>query len=176
MMFGANFNANDAIIRPLETQGFRRLHAHNYDHKRELKKLNHSILVNFLDLLDVLIKAPESPKRTEKIEDLNLLLIHTHHLINEFRPHQARETLRVMLEVQKKQRLEISEKFQKHFEKVKELLQNSLSSLPDDFSLDSKVLVKSELLKTEIKSEPVAMDVEPCDHLDRMMCDIVDSM
>ena len=41
--------------------------------------------VNFLDLLDVLIRAPESPKRAEKLEDINLLFINMHHLINEFR-------------------------------------------------------------------------------------------
>ena len=57
-----------------------------------LFQLNQSILANFLDLLDILIRAPDSPKREEKIEDLNLLFIHMHHLTNEFRPHQARET------------------------------------------------------------------------------------
>ena len=55
-------------------------------------QLNQSILVNFLDLLDILIRAPDSPKRQEKIDDMNLLFIHMHHLTNEFRPHQARET------------------------------------------------------------------------------------
>ena len=55
-MFGVIFHADDAIIRPLESQGLRRLYPQSYDPKRELKKLNHSILVNFLDLLDILIK------------------------------------------------------------------------------------------------------------------------
>ncbi len=56
-MFGVIFHADDAIIRPLESQpGLRRLYPQNYDPKRELKKLNHSILLNFLDLLDILIK------------------------------------------------------------------------------------------------------------------------
>ena len=63
--------------------------AKDIDRKKELRKLNHSILVNFLDLIDILIKCPESPKRDEKIEDTNLLFIHMHHLINEFRPHQV---------------------------------------------------------------------------------------
>ncbi len=55
-MFGVNFQADDAIIRPLEAQGLRRLYPASYDPKRELKKLNHSILANFLDLLDILIR------------------------------------------------------------------------------------------------------------------------
>ncbi len=122
-MFGAPFNASDdaTIVQSLESQGIRRLYhssAKDVDRKRELQKLNQSALVNFLDLLDILIRAPESPKREEKLEDLNLIFIHMHHLINEFRPHQARETLRVMLHVQKRKRTQVAERFQQHLEKV----------------------------------------------------------
>jgi len=107
-MFGHQFTAEDSIIASLESQGIRRLYsAKDVDRKKELRKLNQSILVNFLDLLDILIRSPDSPKRDEKIEDLNLLFIHMHHLTNEFRPHQARETLRVMLYVQKRKRIQI---------------------------------------------------------------------
>ncbi|KAG7464759.1 hypothetical protein MATL_G00169060 [Megalops atlanticus] len=134
MMFGNQFQCDDLIIRPLESQGIERLHPMQFDHKRELKKLNMSILVNFLDLLDILIKSPGSIKREEKLEDLKLLFVHMHHLINEYRPHQARETLRVMMEVQKRQRLETAERFQKHLERVVEMIQSCLASLPDDLS------------------------------------------
>lgn len=132
MMFGNQFQCDELIIRPLESQGIERLHPVQFDHKRELKKLNMSILVNFLDLLDILIKSPGSIKREEKLEDLKLLFVHMHHLINEYRPHQARETLRVMMEVQKRQRLETAERFQKHLERVIEMIQGCLASLPDD--------------------------------------------
>lgn len=132
MMFGNQFQCDELIIRPLESQGIERLHPVQFDHKRELKKLNMSILVNFLDLLDILIKSPGSIKREEKLEDLKLLFVHMHHLINEYRPHQARETLRVMMEVQKRQRLETAERFQKHLERVVEMIQGCLASLPDD--------------------------------------------
>ncbi|CAI9732049.1 mediator of RNA polymerase II transcription subunit 7-like [Octopus vulgaris] len=176
MMFGVPFNADDAIIRPLETQGFRRLYPQNYDHKRELKKLNHSILINFLDLLDILIRAPDSPKRTEKLDDMNLLFIHMHHLINEFRPHQARETLRMMMEYQKRQRLEIADKFQKHLDGVKELILKSLQALPDADAMECKAMTSSEILQAKDKSESKPMDIEPCDGLDKIMCDIVDNL
>ncbi|XP_015204785.1 mediator of RNA polymerase II transcription subunit 7 [Lepisosteus oculatus] len=132
MMFGNQFQCDDLIIRPLESQGIERLHPVQFDHKKELKKLNMSILVNFLDLLDILIKSPGSIKREEKLEDLKLLFVHMHHLINEYRPHQARETLRVMMEVQKRQRLETAERFQKHLDRVVEVIQGCLASLPDD--------------------------------------------
>ncbi len=122
-MFGQPFSSEDCIVASLESQGIRRLYsAKEVDRKRELRKLNHSVLVNFLDLLDILIKTPDSAKREEKIEDLNLLFIHMHHLINEFRPHQARETLRVMLHVQKRKRSQVTEKFREHLDKVRRLL------------------------------------------------------
>jgi mediator of RNA polymerase II transcription subunit 7 len=89
-MFGQPFSSEDCIVASLESQGIRRLYsAKEVDRKRELRKLNHSALVNFLDLIDILIKTPDSAKREEKLEDLNLLFIHMHHLINEFRPHQV---------------------------------------------------------------------------------------
>ncbi|XP_076467761.1 mediator of RNA polymerase II transcription subunit 7-like [Babylonia areolata] len=175
-MFGQTFTADDAIIRPLEASGVRRLYPQAYDHKRELKKLNHSILINFLDLIDILIRAPDSPKRVEKLEDLNLLFINMHHLINEYRPHQARETLRVMMEEQRKQRNNISDKFQGNLDHVIQLIQTAQSAIPEDLNLDSKLLVESELLQksSAIKEEP--MDDAYVDSLDHMMCKIVDDM
>lgn len=79
------------------------------DRKAELKKLNRSILICFLELLDILINNPASPavscnhhhnlvdvrisllntQRDQKIKDLSVLFINMHHLINEFRPHQV---------------------------------------------------------------------------------------
>lgn len=208
-MFSVQFHADDQIIRPLESQpGLRRLHPQNYDPKRELKKFNHSILVNFLDLLDILIKCPDNRKsgddltirkRNEKIDDLTLLFIHIHHLINEFRPHQARETLRVLLEIQQRQRLETAERFQNHLEKVQQMLRKTLDALPEDTELESKLMLKVEpmdvdaqetanvpqpilgLIKQEVKPEVTVNGGEEeeeggCNTLDRMMCNIVDSM
>lgn len=109
-MFGNTFNNDDSIIRPLESQGIKRLYPQHFERKKELKKLNHSLLVNFLDLIDLLINSPDSHRRAEKIDDLTLLFVHIHHLLNEFRPHQARETLRVMMDLQKRQRLETAKR------------------------------------------------------------------
>jgi len=205
-MFGVQFRADDQIIRPLECQNLTRLYPQNYDHKRELKKLNYSILVNFLDLLDVLIRAPDSQRRLDKIDDLTLLFIHMHHLINEFRPHQARETLRVMLEKQKRERLETVERFRKHLHCVQEMLQNCVRALPDACELDTKLVIKMEPESSEASGSaestgtsaakaltPSRVDregmddsdedgmVDPesireCETLDKMMCDIVDAM
>lgn len=68
-MFGNTFNNDDSIIRTLEAQGFKRLYPQHFDRRKELKKLNHSLFINFLDLLDYIILYPESPKRTEKVKE-----------------------------------------------------------------------------------------------------------
>lgn len=174
MMFGQNFNTDDLIIRPLESQGLKRLYPQNFDHKRELKKLNHSILVNFLDLLDIFIRAPDSSKREEKIEDLNLLFIHIHHLINEFRPHQARETLRVMMEMQKQQRLETAERFQKHLDRVIEKLQTAVTMPQESSEWDCSFLSTTEAMIMNETNDPSINDT--CSGPDKLMCDIVDAI
>jgi mediator of RNA polymerase II transcription subunit 7 len=77
-----------------------------------------------LDLIEILIKNPESAKREEKIEDLSLMFIHMHHLINEFRPIHARELLQVMLYAQKRGRLQVARRFRDHLDKVNHLHNN----------------------------------------------------
>ncbi|CAH0721644.1 unnamed protein product, partial [Brenthis ino] len=175
-MFGHTFNADDTIIRSLESQGFRRLYPMHFERRRELKKLNHSLLANFLDLLDLLVHCPDSPKRAEKVEDLSLLFIHIHHLLNEFRPHQARETLRVMMELQKRQRVETAMRFQKHLDKVQDILQNALQSLPDQNDLETNFKVPIEILEHMDCSPSDNANSDPCYELDRIMCNIVDNM
>nr|XP_034191214.1 mediator of RNA polymerase II transcription subunit 7 [Osmia lignaria] len=175
-MFGNTFNADDTIIRPLEAQGIKRLYPQHFDRRRELKKLNHSLLVNFLDLIDLLVQCPDSPRRAEKVEDLSLLFIHIHHLLNEFRPHQARETLRVMMELQRRQRIETAHRFQKHLEKVQEILQHALQMLPDTSELDSKLAINTDAMESvdHLGSEQHTPD--PCSSSDRVMCKVIDDM
>jgi len=176
-MFGVTINNDDAIIQSLESQGIKRLYsAKDIDRKKELRKLNHSILVNFLDLIDILIKCPESPKRDEKIDDTNLLFIHMHHLINEFRPHQARETLRVMLMVQRRKRTQFTGKFKEHLEKVEGIIQDAIDNLPntDVESVMNTSDVKD--FKDKDLKELEEKDKENCSSLDRIMCQIVDEL
>lgn len=147
----------------------------HFDRRRELKKLNQSLLANFLDLLDLLVNCPDSPRRAEKVEDLSLLFIHIHHLLNEFRPHQARETLRVMMELQKRQRIETANRFQKHFDRVTDILQQAIQNLPEPMELDTKMMVDDFMFTQENKEKDDA-DSDPCYILDRIMCNIVDNM
>ncbi|KAI9803569.1 MAG: hypothetical protein M1825_001912 [Sarcosagium campestre] len=63
-----------------------------------LSKISKSLLVNFLELVGVLSVDPS--QYGPKIEHLRTLFINAHHLLNEYRPHQARETLILMMEEQ----------------------------------------------------------------------------
>jgi hypothetical protein len=163
------------LIRSLESQGLHRLYPipeptaststkksstsiNINNHKKELKKLNHSILIAYLDLLEILVKAPntqiqieqsppplppganpdeEPPKpiiiyktlREQKLEDMELLFIHMHHLINELRPHQARDNIRCILEMQKQQRAETARKFKAHLFRIMNLLRTCIQSV-----------------------------------------------
>jgi hypothetical protein len=67
-----------------------------------------------------------------------------HHLINEFRPHQARETLRVMLHVQKRKRMQVAERFQANLDKVQETIEEALRALPeaDESTEDAATLTR----------------------------------
>ncbi|XP_065193248.1 mediator of RNA polymerase II transcription subunit 7-like [Sycon ciliatum] len=121
--FGAPLEVDEEILRPLSSQGIQQLYSSsNTDRISEMRKLNMSIVMSFLDLLAILIQAPSSPKREEKVNDISLLFINLHHLINEYRPHQARETLRVMMDRQRTQRQSAITEMQGHLDKVRTVL------------------------------------------------------
>ena len=61
-------------VRPIEEYDFPRLHPQMYDHRIELKKLVQSVAVAFLDLLQILATAPNSQLRTQRIDDISLLV------------------------------------------------------------------------------------------------------
>jgi len=141
-MFGQKYCHNDEVIRPLEEQGLPRLYPEHADKKKELKKLVISLLCSFLDLLHILVESPSSPDREEKLDDMNILFINIHHVLNKFRPHQARETLKVMMEMQKKEiseaiakltegRNEANEIITKCREEVKQMKQEYMQEDPD---------------------------------------------
>ncbi|KAI9316671.1 MED7 protein-domain-containing protein [Dichotomocladium elegans] len=68
------------------------------DRVAELKKLNRVLIVQFFKLLDTLVENPEEYGRT--IENISTIFINMHHILNDYRPHQARETLRLLMESQ----------------------------------------------------------------------------
>jgi mediator of RNA polymerase II transcription subunit 7 len=67
-------------------------------HAFYLKRIMRSILLNFLDLVGVMSEDPQ--QGDAKISDLETLFLNAHQLVNEYRPHQARETLILQMEEQ----------------------------------------------------------------------------
>lgn len=63
----------------------------NYERALNLKRLAKSAMLNFLELVGVASINPEGI--TEKADDIETILINMHSGINEYRPHQARESL-----------------------------------------------------------------------------------
>jgi mediator of RNA polymerase II transcription subunit 7 len=66
------------------------------DRGKYLKKTVRSILLNFLELIDILSEDPREAQF--KVKHLQTLFLNAHHMLNEYRPHQARETLILMME------------------------------------------------------------------------------
>ncbi|KAJ2079424.1 Mediator of RNA polymerase II transcription subunit 7 [Coemansia sp. RSA 988] len=87
------------------------------DRIAELKRLNRMAIFEFLDLIDVLVKDPSQyGARTERIRDV---FVNIHHLINEYRQHQAKETLKLMLREQIASKRQAKERTLSKCEEVK---------------------------------------------------------
>lgn len=98
-MFGTPYSTKDVVpdLLPqekkvyLDSSSSSSISQDTIDFKLEMKKLNASLLANFVELIDILVVNPAH--FNEKLSDLELLFLNLHNLINAFRPHQARETL-----------------------------------------------------------------------------------
>ncbi|KAI9650825.1 Mediator of RNA polymerase II transcription subunit 7 [Ciborinia camelliae] len=86
-----------------------------------LKRIAKSLLLNFLELTGIMSIHPE--QCGEKISDLYTLFINFHHLLNEYRPHQARESLILMMQEQLEKSRAETEGIMKMKEKVEEILE-----------------------------------------------------
>lgn len=72
--------------------------ANTHTRSQELKKLVHSLLIKFVELCGVMSLSPEQFPAT--VEEMRVILINAHHLMNEYRPHQSRESLLMLLQQQ----------------------------------------------------------------------------
>lgn len=88
-----------------------------------MKKITKSILLNFLELIGIL--AVDAAEYGPKIDHFNTLFFNAHHLINEYRPHQARESLVMMMEAQ----LHRVEREVNNVKEMKERVERVLSDL-----------------------------------------------
>ncbi|KAI0437586.1 MED7-domain-containing protein [Xylaria telfairii] len=105
-VFGDKYVLNDELPQ-LEDGAIRRLFPNSeerdqdgkhFDRATILKRLAKSLLLNFLELTGLLATNPEAAE--DKVTDIRDLFINFHHLINEYRPHQARESLIALMQSQ----------------------------------------------------------------------------
>ncbi|KAG0092447.1 Mediator of RNA polymerase II transcription subunit 7 [Podila epicladia] len=97
-LFGRPWPIQDSLMT-LEEQGCEQLYPKGeIDRVKELKKLNHSAVFNFLELVHTLASSPQ--EFAAKVDQIRLIFINMHHILNEYRPHQARETMRLMMQEQ----------------------------------------------------------------------------
>ncbi|KAM0664559.1 hypothetical protein ACQRIT_001699 [Beauveria bassiana] len=103
-VFGDQYMLDDQLPT-LEEQGITNLpasgqssarDAKHYDRAFELKRLAKSLLLNFLELTGALSRSPWHAEA--KVQDLRTLFINVHHILNEYRPHQARESAIEMMQ------------------------------------------------------------------------------
>ncbi|RCI16975.1 hypothetical protein L249_3078 [Ophiocordyceps polyrhachis-furcata BCC 54312] len=104
-VFGDQYMLDDKLPT-LEEQGIANLQAtggpsssresKHYDRALELKCMAKSLLLNFLELTGLLSRSPAHAEA--KMQDLRTLFINMHHVLNEYRPHQARESAMEMMQ------------------------------------------------------------------------------
>lgn len=75
----------------------------------ELKKLNRKLLQEFLRLIQTLISNAAEANLMSQVEEITLIFVNMHYLLNTYRPHQARQTLISQLEEQIERRKQQTE-------------------------------------------------------------------
>ncbi|KAF5856957.1 Mediator of RNA polymerase II transcription subunit 7 [Aspergillus alliaceus] len=116
------------------------------NHAYYLLKISKSLLLNFLEFVGILSVSPEQFE--SKVEDLRNLFINAHHLLNLYRPHQARESLILMMEEQ----LNHTKEEIQQMDKLKEELTGVLEQLKKD-GIDIETAIEAPENDTKQPSE-----------------------
>ncbi|KAF3917871.1 hypothetical protein ABW20_dc0107188 [Dactylellina cionopaga] len=122
--------------------------SYNVDRAQELRRLCKSLLLNYLELVGVMGMSPEDFE--EKVYHMRIHLINIHQLINEYRPHQARETLIAMMEEQLEKSKQETEENRKACRKIKDLMAGL-----DSFNANGLLERSEESILGERKKESV---------------------
>ena len=136
-VFGESYDLEGPLLPSLNDLGCQQLYSASGNWRSELLKLNRSLVAAFLDLIEILIKCPDHEDRQEKINTIRTLFINIHHLINEYRPVQARDTLRQMIKHQNAEISRVTEKLNKYTEMGSAALE-TLNSALRNFVLDEQ--------------------------------------
>ncbi|RJE24109.1 hypothetical protein PHISCL_03544 [Aspergillus sclerotialis] len=118
------------------------------NHAHYLLKISKSLLLNFLEFVGILSVSPEEFE--PKVDDMRNLFINAHHLLNLYRPHQARESLILMMEEQ----VERTKEEIQQMDKTKAEIQGFMEQLRSG-GIDVDSAVEPE---PERKSDPAVED------------------
>jgi mediator of RNA polymerase II transcription subunit 7 len=91
--------------------------------KDELLKLNFSFFFNFTELLEILTSQPEL--YPEKLNDIKVILMNYHYLMNLYRDHQARDLLEYQLQQQIDKKKQWIQTLKDSIQKIQEKLCNA---------------------------------------------------
>ncbi|KAI7852873.1 MED7 protein-domain-containing protein [Circinella umbellata] len=139
-------------LQPLSELGVKQLFpSGQIDRIQELKKLNRTLITQYLDLLDILVKDPE--QYGDRIENISTIFINMHHILNEYRPHQARETLRLLMENQIAKKKQLAADLRRKSKETLEMLQKfGVETTKPLLEMDKKD--SSDMDIVDIKEEP----------------------
>lgn len=102
------------------------------DRQRYLFRFLRSILVAYIELLGIAAVNPTSDLKDDKLKDILTMVTNMHALINEYRPHQARETLIREMERQVERKKREIEGVRKMEERVGEVLEGFGREVPGE--------------------------------------------
>ncbi|OAL52533.1 mediator of RNA polymerase II transcription subunit 7 [Pyrenochaeta sp. DS3sAY3a] len=102
------------------------------DRQAYLFRFLRSILLSYMSLLGIVALNPVSPAKDDKTADILTLVTNMHALINEYRPHQARETLIAKMEEQVQRKRGEVEGVRKISERVREVLRGFGAEAPGE--------------------------------------------
>lgn len=126
-----------------------------------LKQLNRSLLVKLVQLTKVLVESPSDYE--EKVKELKAVILNFQYLLNQYRPHEARETIITMLEKQLERRKEVSKLLKERIAAADTKIDDAKSRLEKQLSrLDTEVIPPSSeglLQKSQRATVDALMDV-----------------
>ena len=96
--------------------------------------MNRSLLFKFLELIDFIIYNPIEYK--SKVDDIELLFINMCHLLNGYRPHQARQIVISLIEHQVQQRKDTIVNLQSTLKQAEDLIDKSKKTLQDTTTIN----------------------------------------
>ncbi|KAK9468904.1 mediator of RNA polymerase [Lipomyces arxii] len=92
--FGLNWSVNDCL--PLLNDIIDINNANNNNKIDLLNEIINNLLLKYLELVGIMSIEPEQfPKN---VDEIRVLLINIHHILNQYRPHQARESVISLME------------------------------------------------------------------------------